>query len=346
MPRSVSIGPTPPPPVSWSEAPSRITTIAVSPAIRPMPSAVPVAMPGRAAGSSTRRIVAALVLPSAYEASRTWRGIACSASRVAPTISGSAINAIIAPAVKNERPKTAPPSAVNDRKLKNCCENRIRPKIASTMLGVPATTSTADSTARASQNGRAYSRQPDRGRDPGHDRQRRAHHGQQERSDQRVEEAAGLALVELCLRVAERAGRAARTGARAPACRSRSRPRARTAGSPPPSTAQSRSGRPAARTSLRVRGGRAAQRSRPPSDSGSVLLHRLLRGPARQRQEHRRHQQHRRERVQRLAERLDRQAVRVVDDRRRERARRLEEEREAVERVRREARPSPRPSTA
>ena len=39
--------------------------IAVSPMIRPMPSIAPVAMLGRAAGSSTRRIVAILVLPSA-----------------------------------------------------------------------------------------------------------------------------------------------------------------------------------------------------------------------------------------------------------------------------------------
>ena len=38
---------------------------------------------GRAAGSSTRRIVAILVLPTAYEASRTWLGIACRPSREA-----------------------------------------------------------------------------------------------------------------------------------------------------------------------------------------------------------------------------------------------------------------------
>ena len=39
--------------------------IAVSPMIRPMPSTTPLAIPGRTAGSSTRRIVVARVLPSA-----------------------------------------------------------------------------------------------------------------------------------------------------------------------------------------------------------------------------------------------------------------------------------------
>ena len=102
--------------------------------------------------------------------------------------------------MKNERPKTAPPSAVKDSGLKSRCENRIRPKIASTMLGVPATISTPDSTARASQKGRAVLAQPDRDRDA-----RAAiasavpEHGQDEGPDQRVEEAAGLALVEVRL---------------------------------------------------------------------------------------------------------------------------------------------------
>ena len=87
--------------------------------------------------------------------------------------------------------------------------------------------------------------------------------------------------------------------------------------------------------------GPACGSTRLPSDPRSVLLQRLLRGPAGQRQEHRRHEQDRRERVQRLPERLHRQAVGVVDDRRRERSRRLEEEREAVDRVRARSRPSP-----
>ena len=39
--------------------------IAVSPMIRPRPSIAPVATEGRAAGSRMRRVVAALVLPTA-----------------------------------------------------------------------------------------------------------------------------------------------------------------------------------------------------------------------------------------------------------------------------------------
>ena len=60
--------------------------------------------------------------PSSCRARRRPRargaGSHCSASRVAPTTSGSAISDIIAPAVRNERPKTAPPSAVKERKPK------------------------------------------------------------------------------------------------------------------------------------------------------------------------------------------------------------------------------------
>ena len=47
--------------------------------------------------------------------------------------------------------------AVKERKPKKLCWKTSRPKIASTMLGVPATISTPDSTARASQEGRPYS---------------------------------------------------------------------------------------------------------------------------------------------------------------------------------------------
>ena len=61
------------------------------------------------------------------------------------------------PAMKNERPNTAPPSAVNERNPKNPWLKTSRPKIARTMVGVPATISTPDSTARASQDGRPYS---------------------------------------------------------------------------------------------------------------------------------------------------------------------------------------------
>ncbi len=80
-----------------------------------------------------------------------------SASRVAPTTSGSAISDIIAAAAMNERPKTAPPSALKVRKPKIPWKKTSRPKIASTMLGVPAMISIADSTARASPEGRPYS---------------------------------------------------------------------------------------------------------------------------------------------------------------------------------------------
>src|SRR3979409_1826688 len=101
------------------------------------------------------------------------------------------IRAIIAAAAKNDRPKTAPPCAVNDRKLRAWLEKTIRPKMARTMLGVPATISTPDSPARASQHGRPHAtlcaprhdadpparparRQAGGGPDPVHQRPRRA----------------------------------------------------------------------------------------------------------------------------------------------------------------------------
>ena len=61
------------------------------------------------------------------------------------------------PAIKKERPKTAPPSAVKERKPKAPWLKTSSPKIASTIVGVPATISTPDSTARASPAGRPYS---------------------------------------------------------------------------------------------------------------------------------------------------------------------------------------------
>ena len=51
-----------------------MSTIAVSAMMRLMPSVTPVAMLGRTLGSSTRRIVAIRVLPSAKAASRMCRG--------------------------------------------------------------------------------------------------------------------------------------------------------------------------------------------------------------------------------------------------------------------------------
>ena len=56
-----------------------------------------------------------------------------------------------------ERPSGVAPSPVGERKLKKLCWKISRPKIASTMLGVPATISIPDSTARASPLGRPYS---------------------------------------------------------------------------------------------------------------------------------------------------------------------------------------------
>ncbi len=55
-----------------------------------------------------------------------------------------------------ERPKAAS-SARNDIHDRNVSEKKERPNSASTTLGVPAITSTADSTARASGAGRPYS---------------------------------------------------------------------------------------------------------------------------------------------------------------------------------------------
>ncbi len=117
-------------------APSRITTIAVSPAMRPMPSAVPVAIPGRAAGSRTRRIVAA--------------------ARLAERIGGLAHVARdrlqrLARGADDERQRDqrhhrpggqeraaehrAALGLEREERERSAAENRTRPKIASTMLG-------------------------------------------------------------------------------------------------------------------------------------------------------------------------------------------------------------------
>ena len=107
---------TPPTPWSCSVAPSRITTIAVSPAIRPMPSAVPVAMPARARrqqhapdrrGLRLAERVGRLahVAAGSPAAPRAWRRRS----------SGSAISAIIAPAAGTSGRRRRRPAAVNDR---------------------------------------------------------------------------------------------------------------------------------------------------------------------------------------------------------------------------------------
>ena len=57
-----------------SDAPSRITTIAVSPAIRPIPSVAPVAIPCARPGSRTRRIVEACPCPARMTPRARGRG--------------------------------------------------------------------------------------------------------------------------------------------------------------------------------------------------------------------------------------------------------------------------------
>ena len=173
-----------------SVSPSSSTTIAVSPMMRLTPSVTPVAMFERTLGSSTRRIVAMRVLPSAKAASRMCAGTACRPSRVAVNIGGSAISDIIAPAAMNERPNTPPPAAVNENGANRPSWKIARPNSAITMSGVPATISMLDSTTRASHVGRPYSAihsaLPTASGDGEHD----ADHGQQRRAEQRVEEAA------------------------------------------------------------------------------------------------------------------------------------------------------------
>ncbi len=131
--------------------------MAVSPMMRPIPSTMPLAMPGRTDGSSTQRNVVMRVLPSAKEASRMRPGTWARDSRVEPKTSGSARIAMMIPAAKKDCPVTVPFSACCERKPRNGRANSSRPKIASTMLGTPASVSIADSTARASHEGRPYS---------------------------------------------------------------------------------------------------------------------------------------------------------------------------------------------
>ncbi len=97
------------------------------------------------------------VLPSANAASRMCAGTACRPSLVAAKTGGIASSDIIAPAARNERPYTPPPSAVNDSGENTPSWKIARPNSAITMSGVPATISMLDSTTRASQLGRPYS---------------------------------------------------------------------------------------------------------------------------------------------------------------------------------------------
>ena len=170
--------------------------IAVSPMIRPMPSTMPLAMLGLIEGSSTRRIVVARVLPSAYEASRRRGGSCASASRVAPTTSGSASSDIMMPATKNDCPVTSPSLARWERKPRKLRANSSRPKIANTMLGTPAIISIDDSTARANPDGRPYSDSHVASATPERSRDRYADRRHDQRADDRVAEAARFALVQ------------------------------------------------------------------------------------------------------------------------------------------------------
>src|SRR3954453_13091361 len=90
------------------DAPSRRKARAVSAAIRPAPRIVPVAMPGRAAGRTTRRIVASFPLPRASEASRRSIGMASIDDCVARMIGGRASSDIMIPATMKERPSAFP----------------------------------------------------------------------------------------------------------------------------------------------------------------------------------------------------------------------------------------------
>ncbi len=101
-------------------------------------------------------MVDSLVLPRAYDASRTWLGMACSPARTFDTTSGRATRDSIAPAAKNERPYTTP-LEVRLKKPRAGLWNRMIPNRARTIDGVPAIISIADSATRASAEGRPYS---------------------------------------------------------------------------------------------------------------------------------------------------------------------------------------------
>ncbi len=100
--------------------------------------------------------MAIFVFPTAYDASRTWLGMACRPSRTVETTSGRATSDSIAPAAKNDLPNTTPP-LISDRKPRACVSNSRMPNSARTTDGAPASISTVDSASRASATGRPYS---------------------------------------------------------------------------------------------------------------------------------------------------------------------------------------------
>ena len=95
----------------------------------------------------------------------------------------------------NERPYTPPPSAVNENGASSDSWKIASPKIAITMSGVPATISMLDSTTRASQLGRPYSAIHTALASASGSASTIPIARQQQRAEQRVEEAARAGLV-------------------------------------------------------------------------------------------------------------------------------------------------------
>ena len=196
VPRSVSSGSTPPAPWSWSEAPSRITTIAVSPAMRPMPSAVPVAMPGPRGRQQ-------------HAADRRRLGLAERVGRLAH-VARDRLQRLARRAddqrqrdQRHHRPggeeRAAEHGAALGRERQEA-EQLLREDDQAEDREHDAGRAGHDLDAgldRPRQPERAaVLAQPDRGRDAERRGDRRAEDGEEERADQRVEEAARLALVE------------------------------------------------------------------------------------------------------------------------------------------------------
>ncbi len=171
--------------------------IAVSPMMRPMPSTMPLAMPGRIARQQHAPDRRGAGLAERVGGLAQRGGSCASASRVAPKTSGSASSDIIDAGREERLPGDAPFARAGRGTRGSPARRSSRPKIASTMLGTPAIISIADST-RARQPRRApVLRQPCRERDADGRRDRDADRGHDAACPiDRVEEAAGLALVQ------------------------------------------------------------------------------------------------------------------------------------------------------
>ena len=116
------------------------------------------------------------------------------------------------PAFRNDRPK-APPGSAKENGAKTPSSNSARPKIASTMSGVPAITSTADSTIRLSQRGRPYSTTQIAVMTPRGAAITQADHAEQQRPLDRVENPARKRLVDGWARSCDEQRRAQVVGA-------------------------------------------------------------------------------------------------------------------------------------